>query len=280
MHLYITRINGMGGTTQYMQSMTANIAHQLGFREMGIYRYNANAESAGERSVRFDGMIAGIQPGDIVVCQFHTWNGLRFERGLVEHIKAYHGRIIIFIHSLEALMIKSSRFMLGETIELYNQAEALIVPSYEMKKFLLDSGIRAGMKFIVQEMWDYTTQVSFYREPVFRKEIYCIGGLGQKTMDDWNYEIPLNLYSATAKGWNVHHMGGFKTDESLMTLSEGGFGLEWYFDEYAYQFFFLELLPFCRNSGDCSGGNFLPETDRGKSFRNHSCFFRRSSGDH
>ena len=35
MHLYITRINGMGGTTQYMQSMTANIAHQLGFREMG-----------------------------------------------------------------------------------------------------------------------------------------------------------------------------------------------------------------------------------------------------
>ena len=236
MHLYITRINGMGGTTQYMQSMTANIAHQLGFREMGIYRYNANAESAGERSVRFDGMIAGIQPGDIVVCQFHTWNGLRFERGLVEHIKAYHGRIIIFIHSLEALMIKSSRFMLGETIELYNQAEALIVPSYEMKKFLLDSGIRAGMKFIVQEMWDYTTQVSFYREPVFRKEIYCIGGLGQKTMDDWNYEIPLNLYSATAKGWNVHHMGGFKTDESLMTLSEGGFGLEWYSDDYAYQY--------------------------------------------
>ena len=56
MHLYITRINGMGGTTQYMQNMTANIAHQLGFREMGIYRYNANAESAGERCVRFDGL--------------------------------------------------------------------------------------------------------------------------------------------------------------------------------------------------------------------------------
>ena len=123
MNLYITRINGMGDMTQMMQCMTAEIAHQLGFREMGIYHYNANAENARDRAVRFDGIIAGISAGDIVVCQFHTWNGLKFERGLVEHIKAYHGRIIIFIHSLEALMIRGSRFMLGETVELYNQAD-------------------------------------------------------------------------------------------------------------------------------------------------------------
>ena len=137
MNIYITRLNAMGNIMQTMQCMAAEIAHQLGFREMGVYHYNANAEKAGERAVRFDGMIAGMSAGDIVVCQFHTWNGLKFERGLVDHIKAYHGRVIIFIHSLEALMIKSSRFMLGETIELYNQAEALIVPSHEMKKLLL-----------------------------------------------------------------------------------------------------------------------------------------------
>lgn len=53
----------MGGTTQSMQRMTASFAHQLRFKEMGIYRYNANAESVGERTVRFDGMIAGIQAG-------------------------------------------------------------------------------------------------------------------------------------------------------------------------------------------------------------------------
>lgn len=236
MNVYITKLNGMGGTTQYMQRMTANIAHQLGFREMGIYHFNANTEKSEHLHVRIDGIIAGMQPGDIVVCQFHTWNGLRYERILVEHIKAYHGRVVIFIHSLEALMIKSSRFMLSETVELYNQAEALIVPSYEMKKFLLDSGIRAGMKFIVQEMWDYTTQVSSHREPEFRKEIYCTGGLDSETMDNWNYDVPLNLYSLTAKGPKVHYMGEFKEDESLMMLSDGGFGLEWYHDEQAYQY--------------------------------------------
>lgn len=164
MNIYITRLNGMGNMMQFTQCMTAEIAHQLGFREMGIYYYNANAEKPEHRSVRFDGIIAGMQAGDIVICQFHTWNGLRFERALVEHMKAYRGRVVIFIHSLEALMIRSSRFMLGETVELYNRAEALIVPSHEMKKFLLDSGIRSGMRFIVQEMWDCTTSIQF-QEP-------------------------------------------------------------------------------------------------------------------
>ena len=87
MNIYITRLNAMGNIMQTMQCMAAEIAHQLGFREMGVYHYHANAEKAGERAVRFDGMIAGMSAGDIVVCQFHTWNGLKFERGLVDHIK-------------------------------------------------------------------------------------------------------------------------------------------------------------------------------------------------
>lgn len=149
MNLYITRLNGIENQPKFLQCMTAEIAHWLGFREMGIYYYNANAESDGNRSVRYDGMIAGISAGDVVVFQFHTWNGLKFERGLVDRVKAYHGRAVIFIHTVEALMIRSSGFMLGETVELFNQAEVLIVPSYAMKRFLVDSGIRPDMKFVV-----------------------------------------------------------------------------------------------------------------------------------
>ncbi|MCM1232513.1 MAG: glycosyltransferase [Butyrivibrio sp.] len=237
MNAYITKLNGMGNTLQSVQHMTAEIAHQLGFREMGIYYYNANAEKPEHRSVRFDGVIAGMQAGDIVVCQFHTWNGLRFERALVEHIRAYRGRVVIFIHSLEALMIRGSRFMLQETIELYNRAEALIVPSQEMKKFLLDSGIRAGMKFIVQEMWDYTTEIRFPGTPGFKKEIHCTGGADSPFVNDWDYDVPLKLYtSAAAQGKNVHSMGALNQDKLLYALSEGGFGLEWYHDDQAYEY--------------------------------------------
>lgn len=224
MNVYITKLNGMGGMTQYLQCMTAEIGHQLGFREMGIYHYNANAEKPEERNVRFDGIIAGIVSGDIVICQFHTWNGLRFERALIEHIRAYHGRIVIFIHSLEALMIRGSRFMLGETIELYNRAEALIVPSQALKKFLLDSGIRADMKFIVQEMWDWTTGVSFQEIPRFCREIRYTGDMDVSFAKDWKYDIPLKFCTIS------------RPDELLMKLSEGGFGLVWYHDDQAYEY--------------------------------------------
>ncbi len=237
MNIYITRLNGIGNTMQAMQCMTAEIAHQLGCREMGIYHYNANAENPRDRAVRFDGMIAGISAGDVVICQFHTWNGLKFERGLVEHIKAYHGRIVIFVHSLEALMIKSSRFMLRETVELYNQAEALIVPSYSIKKFLLDSGIRAGMKFVIQEMWDYPTDLHFQGTPRFQKEIHCTGGIDPQLADEWNYEVLLKVYaSGDAPGRNIKYMGSLNPDKLLIKLSEGGFGLEWYHHEQDYQY--------------------------------------------
>ena len=86
MKVYITKLNGIfyRSKEQYAQHMVADIAHTLGIREMGIYRYNAEGESAENRVRRLDGIIAGISAGDIVVCQFPTWNGLEFER-----VKAY-----------------------------------------------------------------------------------------------------------------------------------------------------------------------------------------------
>lgn len=114
--------------------------------------------------------------------------------------------------------------MLGETVELYNRAEALIVPSYEMKKFLLNSGIREGMKFIVQEMWDWTTDMNFQETPKFRREIRCTGGADSFFAKDWNYDVPLRFCTK------------FRQDELLIELAEGGFGLEWYHDDQAYEY--------------------------------------------
>lgn len=76
--------------------------------------------------------------------------------------------------------------MLRDTIELYNRAEALIVPSRTMKKFLLDSGIRGGMKFIVQEMWDWITGIRFQNAKV-QKEIRYTGSADALFAKEWNY---------------------------------------------------------------------------------------------
>lgn len=105
MGTYITRINGglLRDKSHHMQRIVADIAHQLGCREMGLYRYPADGESAESLGSRLDGIIAGINRGDLVICQFPTGNGLKFESELVNRLKAYGGRIAILIHEVEAL---------------------------------------------------------------------------------------------------------------------------------------------------------------------------------
>ena len=240
MNVYITKLNGMSymSTEQYAQQMTADIAHSLGIREMGIYRYDADSESTESRARRLDGIIAGIGAGDLVICQFPTGNGLEFERALVRHIKAYHGRIVIFIHDLEAVMHEDRRSMLGDTVGLYNEAEVLIVPSAAMKRFLMEHGVRAGMRYVVQEMWDYTTSLMSLDSGKLKKEFHFAGDPdGVHFPGMWKYEMPLHIYSnQDCRGNQVQKMGWLPPDRLLLELSKGGFGLVWYGNESWHQY--------------------------------------------
>lgn len=239
MKIYITRINGWGlrDRLHYMQHMIAETAYQIGCREMGIYRYYADNESYESLSSRMDGIIAGINRGDIVICQFPTGNGRRFEYELLNHLKVYGGRIAIYIHELEALAWEEKKEQIGETIGLYNLAEVLVVQTYAMRNWLLEHGIRKSMKFAVQEMWDYTVQESVIHTSAFKKEIYFADNKGFEGMNSWNYVVPLKLYNVSANsGQNVHNLGEREPFQLFSELSEGGFGLVWYRDEYSRQY--------------------------------------------
>ncbi|MEY8394242.1 glycosyltransferase [Lachnospiraceae bacterium 45-P1] len=240
MNVYITKLNGMSpmSTGQYIQHMTADIAHTLGIREMGIYRYRADGESAENRARRLDGIIAGINAGDIVVCQFPTGNGLEFDRTLVRHIKAYHGQIVMFIHNPEAMMAENPEETLPDAIRLYNEAEVLIVPSCRVKQFLVNQGIRAGMKFVIWELRDYTTQLNSLDLGKPERKLHFAGNPDRfPFLHTWDYEIPLNVYSnQECRGKHVQRMGWMPSDRLLLELSGGGFGLVWYGNEYGRRY--------------------------------------------
>ncbi len=238
MKVFITCTNGLAGAAQDAQEMVSHVGHQLGFRNMGIYVYDSRNESYESLSSRYDGIIASISAGDIVFFQHPTWNQLKFEEGLIDRIKAYGGRIVIVVHDVEALMIESSRFMLGYVIGLFNSAEVLVVPSYAMKAFLQDNGIREDMKFVVQELWDYITDIRFPQAPRFQREIHFAGSPSKFLFpQQWNYDVPLKVYTAEqCTGKNVQVMGWMVPDSLLLELSKGGFGLVWYGNDYWHQY--------------------------------------------
>lgn len=238
MKIYITRINGWGlwNRSHYMQHMVAEIAHQMGYQEMGIYRYNADDESQESLSSRLDGIIAGINRGDFVICQFPTGNGRRFEYELVNRLKAYGGRIAIYIHGLESLAWEEKKNQIEEIVGLYNLAEVLIVPSYAMRRLLTENGIRKEMKFVIQEIWDCPVDENFLRIPILKKEIQYAGDVGFEGMENWGGTIPLKLYGvSTNKGQNVSNMN-IPSNEFCRELSNGGFGLVWYTDRENRQY--------------------------------------------
>ena len=234
MNVYITKVNGLSlwNTSQYRQWMTVEIAEQLGLREMGIFCYNGSNESFESLRSRIDGMIAGLSWGeDVVICQFPTGNGFKFEWELVSRLKLYRCRVVIFNNAPEAFICESDKDRLLETIKLYNQAEVLIIPSLMMRRFLLDNGIRREMKFVIQEMWDYIIDMNFFCSPQFRREIHFVGN-NFAGVDKWNNTLPLKLYAASAKqGENIHSMGELPPGNLVSELSKGGFGLVWYQDE-------------------------------------------------
>lgn len=240
MKIFITCINGLIGAAPYAQAMVSDIAHQLGFRNMGIYVYDSKGESSESLSSRYDGIISSISPGDIIFFQHPTWNILKFEEGLIKRVKAYGGRVIIIVHDLEPLMFETSRFMLDFVIEIFNLAEALVVPSYNMKIFLMDNGIRTKMKFVVQEIWDYTTDIQFAQFPIYKKEIHFAGNPSKFLFcQQWNFNMPLKVYTSeecAGENVNVQVMGRMDPSSLLLELAKGGFGLVWYGDDYWRQY--------------------------------------------
>lgn len=232
MGVYITKTNGLSleNPLQYRQWMIAEIAHGLGCREMGILCYNGSAESDESLKSRIDGMIAGLSWGvDKVICQLPTGNGFRFEWELIDRLKIYQTQVIIFIQDTEAFIRESHPLEWKEKIRLYNRAAVLIVPSLAMRQFLLDHGLREDMKFVIQEIWDYTTDMISLRSPLFRREIYFMGNGGIDGTDNWNYTPLLKLHADSAvQGQNVQCMGKLSREELFFELSKGGFGLVWY----------------------------------------------------
>lgn len=230
MRIYITNINGQApsSTAQICQNMVTDIASTLGYRELGIYAYNMYHDSPEELNKRLDGIITGLRPGDVVIFQTPTWNTTAFDEKLMHKLKAYHVRIVIFIHDVVPLMFAGNYYLMEQTINYYNLADVIIAPSQTMINSLVAHGLTVK-KTLVQGMWDHPTQAP-QLPAAFKKEIHFPGSPERFSfVKDWQFPVQLHLYAHQEAQLppqvTKHH---YRPDEQLLIeMSQGGFGLIW-----------------------------------------------------
>lgn len=233
MKVHITNLYGQSPLSVALmsQNMVADVAKDLGFKEIGIYHFNADGESYENLAIRFDGMNAAVGNGDVVIFQYPSWNGLHFDSHYINRLKIYSGlKTIIFIHDIPPLMFSSNYYLMERTIEVFNKADALIVPSQAMLQVLRDHGLTV-QKILIQEMWDHTVE-AFVNRPVFERVVNFAGNPTRfPFVHEWRYPYQLKLYSdvgVDSSDLNVEHQGWKFKEELLMSLNRnGGFGLVW-----------------------------------------------------
>ncbi|MGX7091627.1 sugar transferase [Hutsoniella sourekii] len=240
-HLTVLHGHAQSSTAQISQHTVMDVAKSMGFNELAIYAYQVSSDTDGELSARLDGILAGVSRGDLVVVQLPTWNDFLLEEEMVAKLRRLQCRIAIFIHDIPPIMFPSNYFLMSKYVELYNQADLLIVPSQAMADRLRLEGVTVE-KILIQKMWD---QLSTFQPGniQFNKVIHFAGDIEKfDFVKNWSLTTPLEVYSRGDSGSlpeNVHLNGWLANNTLLSRLSEGGFGLVWTDSEYIDDYFKL-----------------------------------------
>lgn len=84
------------------QKFIMECSRELGFYEAGIFIYPVDTDQDEELSSRLDGIIAAIEPEDLVLLQLPTGNGIKFESQLISKVKKKpHVKLILLFHELD-----------------------------------------------------------------------------------------------------------------------------------------------------------------------------------
>ncbi len=243
MNVFVTRINGMVGAAALAQQKVAGVAKMLDYEIMGCFRIPEDTDDDNELHHRMDGIISSLRPGDIVIVQFPTWNGLWYESFLFNHMKACPGvKLILFIQDIEALQLHPDRTHLPVTVQLLNKADGLILPSERMYRELKSAGLTVPERCIVyQTIWDYPTELEVTLHQWVKRFIFTGEPDRFPFVTGYQGKTPLHLFSfREPEGIAEHNIvwkGYLEEAALLMEIARGGFGLVWCDEAYYKQYY-------------------------------------------
>lgn len=141
-------------------------------------------------------------------------------------------------------MFAENRYLLPTSIDFYQKADLLIVPSEQMYHFLRENGL-AEKKYVVQQMWDHPLDADMLYDTTEIKRLNFAGDPQKFAfVQEWHHDIPLHLFASEkseATDLNLIHEGWLNDAELCIKLSKnGGFVLVWndggYTQEYTSKY--------------------------------------------
>ena len=211
MHVHITSVYGLHGPAYASQHQTASIGQQLGFLVNGLYHFDISGETDAALRARLDGILSSVEPGDVFIFQYPSWNKLLYDEHLLSRVRLFSGvRIVIFVHDVVNLMFQGGAELFARTIALFNQADLLILPSRQMEQFLREGGLLVP-RVLYQTCWDRPIPDEILPEPVFCWDLHFSGNPERfPFVHTWKGRSVLHVYTPQEikdAGLTVHWEG-------------------------------------------------------------------------
>lgn len=134
MKMHISRIYGISESFPFViaQKRLSDAGHSLGFYDLGLYSYPVSCDSDSELSSRIDGIISGIERGDIVFLQLPTGNGFKYDHLLFSRLKLYGATVIL---------VFSDTMDYSDYVRSFNTADCAVVPTKAVLQMLQSNGL-------------------------------------------------------------------------------------------------------------------------------------------
>lgn len=228
MSVHITKTYNIGGLIGLRQNAVKNAGETLGFKEMSLFKFPDAYDSDDELHVRMDGIIASLCPEDIVIFQHPSGESARYDGFLFEHLRRYHGtKIVAFIQEI-ASDRDDSEYALSDEITLLNRADMFIFASAALRDYYIANGLKEK-PYLIQNIPDYMTDICANEHK--NNKLYIMAETSQN-------EYPLNNLNI-----EVVQYDEYRAMESILRLSDGGFGLIWDADEQALGLYMAAGIP-------------------------------------
>ncbi|GAB7391527.1 sugar transferase [Lactococcus garvieae] len=207
------------------KSDVVKIAKTLNYNKISIQMQNTREMSDQMLTVLINAVTAEISYGDIILYQYPTLLGYRFEEFFLSYLKNKGVKIMLLMHDSEWL-----RGIYPHESKLLNSVDVIIGHGEALTNALQSNGVNT--KIIKKELFDYLHEEELSFAPNLEKKLAIAGNLDKSIfIEDWPTIMP-ELYAFGKKtkdlfGDNVFYQGSFCNEDLLKIMPKNFFGIAW-----------------------------------------------------